>query len=286
MAVFKSVEILNDSNNPSMLLDKAGLTLYEDYSKITFSSGGTLDLPQDNISETRKYLSQIGINGVPFTTWEEVSGSSVAWGDITGDITDQTDLIIYINDLVNAGIPDPITVPINQDLTVTNPPDNDYYFGLNLNQNITLTSTRTNPIIGLSNELEIHGSANVNQQISSGYFIAGFNGTGSLAGLYGLQVSVTDSGNGDTNGTFGIYTEVSGNDSIALLGRTLGGTNTIIAKLGTGLVSFSAFTSYALVAMDTVLLSFDVLMPGLPTSDPHIVGQLWNSSGTVHISAG
>lgn len=29
-----------------------------------------------------------------------------------------------------------------------------------------------------------------------------------------------------------------------------------------------------------------VFLPGLPTSDPHQVGRLWNSSGTLMISAG
>jgi hypothetical protein len=29
-----------------------------------------------------------------------------------------------------------------------------------------------------------------------------------------------------------------------------------------------------------------VLMPSLPTSDPHVVGQVWSSSGTLKVSAG
>jgi hypothetical protein len=29
-----------------------------------------------------------------------------------------------------------------------------------------------------------------------------------------------------------------------------------------------------------------VFLPGLPTVDPHAVGQLWNSAGVLHISAG
>jgi hypothetical protein len=29
-----------------------------------------------------------------------------------------------------------------------------------------------------------------------------------------------------------------------------------------------------------------VMMPGLPTSDPHVVGQVWNNSGVLTVSAG
>jgi hypothetical protein len=36
----------------------------------------------------------------------------------------------------------------------------------------------------------------------------------------------------------------------------------------------------------TATFQADLILPGLPTSDPHVVGAMWNSSGTAKISAG
>ncbi len=35
-----------------------------------------------------------------------------------------------------------------------------------------------------------------------------------------------------------------------------------------------------------ILSDGKIVLPALPTLDPHVVGELWNSSGTVKISAG
>ena len=38
--------------------------------------------------------------------------------------------------------------------------------------------------------------------------------------------------------------------------------------------------------VSTKIETIKVLMPNLPTSDPSVAGQLWNSSGDLKISAG
>ena len=38
--------------------------------------------------------------------------------------------------------------------------------------------------------------------------------------------------------------------------------------------------------VSTIVSTIKVMMPNLPTSDPSVAGQLWNSSGDLKISAG
>lgn len=40
------------------------------------------------------------------------------------------------------------------------------------------------------------------------------------------------------------------------------------------------------VVSGSLAMPSTLIITSMPTSDPHVVGQLWNSSGTVHISAG
>ena len=66
--------------------------------------------------------------------------------------------------------------------------------------------------------------------------------------------------------TTGIYGEISLNGPVGL-----GGTLTMGGEI---------------VTVQPVHLAGDVIMHNLPTSDPHHVGQLWNSSGDVQVSLG
>ena len=55
-----------------------------------------------------------------------------------------------------------------------------------------------------------------------------------------------------------------------------------------GLVATTAggVVTYTATDVSTIISTIKVLMPNLPTSDPSVAGQLWNSSGDLKISAG
>lgn len=63
-----------------------------------------------------------------------------------------------------------------------------------------------------------------------------------------------------------------------IYGRTTDDENVPILVDASGKIILAAITGSFTVQ--------NLIVSSMPTTDPHVVGQLWNSSGTVHISAG
>lgn len=71
--------------------------------------------------------------------------------------------------------------------------------------------------------------------------------------------------------------------------REYGTTNTVQIYNDYELSIHTANDNIQLVPADDLVIApgaGNVIILGMPTSDPHVVGALWNSSGTVKISAG
>lgn len=76
--------LVNDNNADSLH--------YHDSSAITFDAGSLTSLVSDNVEDVILELEQLIQN----------INTTINWGDITGDILDQTDLIDYINNLLGS----------------------------------------------------------------------------------------------------------------------------------------------------------------------------------------
>lgn len=60
--------------------------------------------------------------------------------------------------------------------------------------------------------------------------------------------------------------------------------NTMVDQINKALANLSTGTLTATGAV--VLSNASVKMTALPTADPHVVGQIWSSTGTLTVSAG
>ena len=99
-----------------------------------------------------------------------------------------------------------------------------------------------------------------------------FGGHGDLQIQHdGTDSSIVNIGNG-VNGDLVIEQQEDNKDIIIKNDNGSGGTTAYITLDGD--------------AVSTAISTIKVLMPNLPTSDPSVAGQLWNSSGDLKISAG
>ena len=129
-------------------------------------------------------------------------------------------------------------------------------------------------------------------------------GAGVLANATGVHVGITNGGAGSITEAIGLH--VSGTSGamgtaygILVDGQETGGTNYAI-KTGLGKVDFNSGGDASFVldpAAKTAALTADPttgvinlnaahLRATLPTSDPHVVGELWNNLDAVQVSAG
>lgn len=90
---------------------------------------------------------------------------------------------------------------------------------------------------------------------------------------------------GDYNGTAnGIYLFINSNNQIAMLGDVDDNSSGAKLIVNDALQSVSLVTGTQGIQVDG--LNSLIKLIGVPTSDPHVVGAIWNSSGTLKISAG
>ena len=67
--------------------------------------------------------------------------------------------------------------------------------------------------------------------------------------------------------------------------RSQNGFQTVSVNATTGAVTVTA-TFGAATSITDLTASGTVILSGLPTADPHVVGQLWSNSGVLTVSAG
>jgi len=138
---------------------------------------------------------------------------------------------------------------------------------------------------GTTNNLSgVYGVSILNGGTSSGVFGLNFSSyvlSGTLTSLYGAQSSATVSGGTCTGNIIGSY--VSCNFSGGTLGGDLIGL--YIQVSGTP----SPGKKYAIKQIDASGINYlagSVILPNLPTVNPHVVGELWSNAGVLNVSAG